>query len=109
MDGSDVAAVDMAVDLDPSPSMAMSWKDKLLGVDSTSFVKKFMESDGGSDGDFILLEGDVIRSTINGIPAIDFSDRVKQILYKEMEMTVVLKLLGRSISYGAIHNRISSL
>lgn len=50
----------------------------------------------------------MIRSSINGIPTIDFSDRIKLILYKEMEMTVVLKLLGRSIGYSALHNRLSN-
>lgn len=72
-------------------------------------MKEHLATGDGKDRDLVLLEGDVIRSTINGIPRIDFSDRIKQILYKEMETNVVLKLLGRSIGYNAIHNRISSL
>ncbi|MBA0864767.1 hypothetical protein Goshw_005922 [Gossypium schwendimanii] len=67
----------MAMDLDPSPKISTSWKDKLLGVGSTSSDKEFMESNGGRDEDLILLEDDVIRTTINGIQAIDFSDQVK--------------------------------
>ncbi|MBA0721585.1 hypothetical protein Golax_009109 [Gossypium laxum] len=70
----------MAMDLDPSPKISMSWKDKLLGVGSTSSDKEFMESNGGRDEDLILLEDDVIRTTVNGIRAIDFSDQVKQIV-----------------------------
>ncbi|MBA0584006.1 hypothetical protein Gorai_014840 [Gossypium raimondii] len=99
-DGFDVVAVDMVVDTDPSPSMDMLWKDKLLGVGLAGSVKEFIESDEGSGGDHILFEGDVIRSIVNGISTIDFLDRVKQILYKEMEtmcgdgVDQVTRLLG---------------
>ncbi|PPS05656.1 hypothetical protein GOBAR_AA14994 [Gossypium barbadense] len=99
----------MAVDSAPSSSMIMSWKDKLLGSGSIGANQGIAGFDEGSDGDFILLEDNVIRSTINGIPRIEFSDRVKQILYKEMELTVVLKLLGRNISYGVLFNQVSNL
>ncbi|MBA0566860.1 hypothetical protein Golob_011634 [Gossypium lobatum] len=74
----------MAMDLDPSLKISMSWKDKLLGVGSTSSDKEFMESNGGRDEDLILLEDDVIRTTINGIQAIDFSDQVKQIVIAQI-------------------------
>ncbi|KAH1064903.1 hypothetical protein J1N35_029890 [Gossypium stocksii] len=103
-DRSDAFSVDMVVDFVPPSSMTMSWKDKLLGAGSYGAGQGSAVLDGGSDGDFILLDDDVIRSTINGIPAIDFFDRVKQILYKEIEMTVVLKLLERNISYGILFN-----
>ncbi|PPD68656.1 hypothetical protein GOBAR_DD34464 [Gossypium barbadense] len=89
-------AVDMVVDLDPI--LTLSSKDKLLG----KCVADFGEVVVGSDGD-------VTRSTINRIPTIDFSDRIQQILFKEMAMTVVLKLLGHSIGYVSLQNRISSL
>ncbi|PPS02341.1 hypothetical protein GOBAR_AA18327 [Gossypium barbadense] len=90
----------MAMDSDPPLSATMSWKDKLFGAGLSCAGQEVAGVDGGSDGDFILLDDDIIRSTVNGIPTIDFSDRVKEILYKEMEMTVVLKLLGQNISYG---------
>ncbi|KAG8488864.1 hypothetical protein CXB51_016750 [Gossypium anomalum] len=49
--------------------------------------------DSASDGDI-----DAVKvSIVNGIPAISFSDRVKEILYKEMELTIIIKLLGRNI------------
>ncbi|MBA0580563.1 hypothetical protein Gorai_022773 [Gossypium raimondii] len=55
----------------------------------------------GRDSDLELLEGDVRTTIVNGIPTITFSNRVKEIMFKEMELTVVLKLLGRPISqYG---------
>ncbi|MBA0826440.1 hypothetical protein Goarm_011289 [Gossypium armourianum] len=33
-------------------------------------------------------------SNLNGIPTIDFSNRITKILIKGMELTVVVKLLG---------------
>lgn len=57
----------------------------------------------------MLLEGDVIKSIVNGISTINFPNRIKQILFKEMEKAVILKLLGRRISYVALHSRISCL
>ncbi|MBA0645476.1 hypothetical protein Goklo_013575 [Gossypium klotzschianum] len=87
----------------------MSWKDKLLGVGLIASGKEHMVSGNGSDGGLVLLEGDVIRSTVNGILEIDFSNRIKYILYKKMETMVVLKLLGHTIGYVALYNRIRNL
>ncbi|PPS13624.1 hypothetical protein GOBAR_AA06953 [Gossypium barbadense] len=99
---------DMLVETRSSPSI--TWKDKLLGINSGYLDKKGLVSSGYSaDEDLEFLEGDIHRSMVNGIPAIDFSERIQQILYKEMEQTVVLKLLGRNISYGALNTRISRL
>ncbi|KAH1045761.1 hypothetical protein J1N35_036545 [Gossypium stocksii] len=83
----------------------MSWKDKLLGgpVVSNSVCDGVS---AGKEADLELLEGDVRMSVIDGIPIIDFSDRVKEILFKEMELTIIVKLLGRNIGYNALHNRI---
>ncbi|MBA0653904.1 hypothetical protein Goklo_021004 [Gossypium klotzschianum] len=75
--------IDMIVESNSIPTL--SWKDQLLG--------------NGLD---------INRYIVNGILAIDFSDRIEQILFKEMETTVVLKLLG-SIGYLALNNRVSSL
>ncbi|KAK5772251.1 hypothetical protein PVK06_048531 [Gossypium arboreum] len=60
----------------------------------------------GNDNDFVLLDGDVNTSIIDGIPDIEFSDRIKEIFFKEMELTVIVKLLGRNIGYNALYNRI---
>ncbi|MBA0575688.1 hypothetical protein Golob_027418 [Gossypium lobatum] len=75
-----------------------------------SFTKKvrFKKPGTRGDEDLVLLNGDVTISIVGGIPTIDFSDRIQQILFKGMELTVVLKLLGRSIGYAALQNRISS-
>ncbi|XP_016715514.1 uncharacterized protein [Gossypium hirsutum] len=110
-DGLEDDSVDMIVDsvISPTPS----WKDKFLGRESASFELERDVSavgvDDGCNGDFDLLTDDVQISIVNGIPAINFFDRVKDILLKEMELTVVIKLLGRSIGYNTLHNRISSL
>ncbi|MBA0561535.1 hypothetical protein Golob_018354 [Gossypium lobatum] len=84
-EGFDEEAAAMAVD--SNPTLNLSWKDKLLGGKSR----------------------DVSMTMVNGIPTIAFSGRIKEILFKDMELTIVLKLLGRSIGYNALHNRILSL
>ncbi|MBA0777453.1 hypothetical protein Gotri_005470 [Gossypium trilobum] len=55
---------------------------------------------------FDLLEKDIVRSSINGIPAIYFSERINQILIKDIEHTMVIKLLGRNIGYAALQKKI---
>ncbi|MBA0568863.1 hypothetical protein Golob_006330 [Gossypium lobatum] len=109
--GIDEASVDMVVD--PDLISAPSWKDKLLDGDPNhSMMDRNVSSfgrDSASDGDFDLLAGDVQTSIVNGVPAISFSVGVKEIFLKEMELTVVIKLLGQSIGYNTLHNRITSL
>ncbi|KAG8478613.1 hypothetical protein CXB51_028415 [Gossypium anomalum] len=106
-DGFDNLPDVMAVhhNLPPNPS----WKDMLLGgASSVSVVNhndSSIESDRGRDGDFDLLDEDVQTTIINGISAINFFDRIKEMLFKEMELTVVIKLLGRNIGYNTLHNR----
>ncbi|MBA0856710.1 hypothetical protein Goshw_001926 [Gossypium schwendimanii] len=56
-------------------------------------------------GDFELLEVDILRSSVNGIPSIHLSKWVNQILIKDMVCTVVIKLLGRSIGYSTLYNK----
>lgn len=35
--------------------------------------------------------------------------RLREVLVKDMETTIVVKLLGRNIGYGVLHDHISSL
>ncbi|KAH1038326.1 hypothetical protein J1N35_040069 [Gossypium stocksii] len=86
-----------------------SWKECLVGTGL--WVKgKVATMDNFDDGeDFELLDVDVMRSSVNGIPSINFSKRVNQILIKDMEYTVVIKLLGRNIGYSTLQNKIYSL
>ncbi|MBA0556568.1 hypothetical protein Golob_026656 [Gossypium lobatum] len=41
--------------------------------------------------------GDIMRSFVNGIPSINFSKRINQLLINDMTYTTVIKLLGKSI------------
>ncbi|PPR99566.1 hypothetical protein GOBAR_AA21101 [Gossypium barbadense] len=94
----------MAVDHEPQPSM--TWKERLLGGHGAAFESVRDGPFADNENEFELLEGDVNMSIIDGIPAIDFLDRVKEILFKEMELTIIVKLLGQNIGYNALHNRI---
>ena len=47
--------------------------------------------------------------TENDMPMLKFSDRVKGILARSIECSVVVKLLGRTIGYRVLYNRIMAL
>ncbi|KAH1098639.1 hypothetical protein J1N35_015560 [Gossypium stocksii] len=96
--------VSMAVDTEPQ--QAISWKDKLLGTSVGISASGQAMLFAGNDNDFDLLDGDVNTSIIDGILTIEFSNRINEILFKEMERTVIVKLLGRNIGYNALFNRI---
>ncbi|MBA0734685.1 hypothetical protein Gogos_018583 [Gossypium gossypioides] len=104
----------MLEDLD-SPSKGsdspakVSWKQMFIGKGEQNQDENLKSLGKNCDGDLEFLEGDVKKSMVNGIPAIEFSERIQQILFKGMETTMVLKLLGRNIGYATLFNRISSL
>ncbi|MBA0742268.1 hypothetical protein Gogos_015342 [Gossypium gossypioides] len=100
-DESDDSLANMVVD--SSPVSEVSWKDKLLGGSVSNSL------DGATNLDLEFKDGDIRRSNLNGIPAIVFSDHITKILIKGMELTMVVKLHGRNIGYGALYNRITSL
>ncbi|KAH1089757.1 hypothetical protein J1N35_017014 [Gossypium stocksii] len=83
--------------------------DKLLGGGVAYSNGDLKGIFGRNESDFELLEGDANMSMVEGIPAIAFSDRINDILFKKMELTVILKLLGRNIGYNVLHNRILNL
>lgn len=58
--------------------------------------------------DFEILDADILRLVVNGTPSIEFSDKINQILVKEMEITVVLKLLGHNISFTVSQTKSST-
>ncbi|MFQ6659132.1 hypothetical protein Gotur_028145 [Gossypium turneri] len=76
------------------------------GEDSTAnrSTKKVQFKDGIDDS----LANMVVDSSSIQL-AIVFSDRITKILIKGMELTMVVKLHGRNISYGDLYNRITSL
>ncbi|MBA0680201.1 hypothetical protein Goari_011913 [Gossypium aridum] len=58
-----------------SSDQPTSWKDKLVGHSSIS-VKKRLDKKEHLD----ILEGDIQKSFVNGVPYITFSERIHQIL-----------------------------
>lgn len=80
-----------------------SWKDKLIG--QQNMVNKETEE----DDDIKVLEWEIQTATINGTLAINFSDRIFQILVKHKDNAVVIKLLGRSIGFSVLQRKIYSL
>ncbi|MBA0853128.1 hypothetical protein Goshw_013832, partial [Gossypium schwendimanii] len=46
-----------------------------------------------NEGEIEFLEYNVKKTIVNGIPAIEFSKRIQQIILKDMKTTVVLKSL----------------
>ncbi|MBA0670414.1 hypothetical protein Goklo_025405 [Gossypium klotzschianum] len=55
---------------------------------------------------FFLSEQDVKKSIVDGVPSIDFSDRVYQILEKEMSTSIILKMLGWNIGISTLQNKL---
>ncbi|MBA0761466.1 hypothetical protein Gotri_024114 [Gossypium trilobum] len=101
-DSKTIQDVEMVAESTSAPNL--SWKDMVLG-------KGFTESKESSivhstNGDFSLLKGDVKKSVINGILAIDFSNRIQKLL---MSTSVILKLLGMNIGVVALQNKVYML
>ncbi|MFQ6660121.1 hypothetical protein Gotur_028737 [Gossypium turneri] len=97
--------LDVIMDPIRATGKPLSWKDRLLGTRLRADVRtKTMNNFNGKD-DFKLSETDIVRSSINGIPSIHFSEQVNKLLIKDMACTVVIKLLGRSIGYSALYNK----
>lgn len=92
--------------VDDSATPLTSWKDKLLGQ-SSKLVD--LGKDGDETDDIELPEDDVLISSLHGSSSIEFSKHIRQILFRDMENTVVLKLLGHNIGYTALLNKIYSL
>ncbi|MBA0819824.1 hypothetical protein Gohar_000014, partial [Gossypium harknessii] len=76
---------EMVVDTMTTPTLP--WKDLVLGNKSDG--QKVVDEINPLDKDFALQDGDVNKS--NGIPSIDFLERIHQLLVEEMATSVVLK------------------
>ncbi|MBA0555948.1 hypothetical protein Golob_026093 [Gossypium lobatum] len=90
--------------IDLASSQLIYWKDKLVGHS----VKVALNGPEEKE-DFDILEGDIKKSFVNGMPSISFSNRIHQILIQGMDNTVILKLLGRNIGFSILQNKIYSL
>ncbi|MFQ6647978.1 hypothetical protein Gotur_021476 [Gossypium turneri] len=100
---------DESRDMDLSNESTLFWKNRLVGKGQSDLKKTTEGIDPEYDDDFEFCEGDIRKPTINGIPLIEFSERVHQFLIQDMSITVVLKLLGCNIGYVALFNRIHSI
>ncbi|KAL4303837.1 hypothetical protein GQ457_10G008500 [Hibiscus cannabinus] len=52
------------------------------------------------DDDIDILEEDVYFGEVDGIPSINFSDRIQQLSLKSLDLTLVVKVLGRRPSHS---------
>ncbi|KAK8561554.1 hypothetical protein V6N12_048620 [Hibiscus sabdariffa] len=95
----------------PSPlllasAVPLSYKDKLLASNPPLQVGSNAFSDAE---DVTLVDGDVTRSTVDGLISIVFSERVQALAVKNFDLTVVVKLLGRRIGYNTLRQRLLDL
>ncbi|KAL4362829.1 hypothetical protein GQ457_04G015580 [Hibiscus cannabinus] len=88
--------------LSPNPA-PLSYKDKLMASDPPLQVgvNTFFDAE-----EVTLVEGDVTRSTVDGLISIVFSERVQALAVKNFDLTVVVKLLGRRIGYNTLRQRL---
>ncbi|MBA0792766.1 hypothetical protein Gohar_017238 [Gossypium harknessii] len=80
----------------------VSYRNKLMGSQNSMNPFQALE-------DIEVQEGDVKTKVISGIPSIIFFERVHKFIEKKMAKTVVIKLLGRKITFNAILNIIKIL
>lgn len=106
-DNFDEEASSMAVDSDPPPKLL--WKEKLLGWVGVASNLDSRDYSTGIENEIELLDGDINTSVIDGVPTIAFSNHVREILFNEMKLTVILKFLGCNIGYNALYSRIINL
>ncbi|XP_039026681.1 uncharacterized protein LOC120160324 [Hibiscus syriacus] len=76
---------------------------------NNTIVDRCYDEDILDDEDIEIQEGEVVRSIIDGLILIDFSDRINSLAAKSLDQTVVLKLLGRRIGYNTLKSKICEL
>ncbi|XP_050217298.1 uncharacterized protein LOC126668126 [Mercurialis annua] len=82
----------------------MSFKDKVLQSD-----RERAGSLAGDFEEFTVSDSDVVVYREGSMPSITFSNRVQEELSKQWKATVIVKLLGRSIGYRSLCNRLESM
>ncbi|XP_017636648.1 uncharacterized protein LOC108478683 [Gossypium arboreum] len=93
---------DMMIEL--SSDQPTSWRDMLVGQSSKNGSNGLDEKEA-----FDILEGDIQRTVVNGVPSITFSERIHQIFIQGMDNTVIVKLLGRNIGFSVLQNKFCSM
>lgn len=81
-------------------SKPISFKDAVLNSRSVNL---------SVDDDLELREEDVRKEVVDGVPTIEFSNRVYALIEESMSTTLVVKLLGRRVRYNALWNKACSL
>ncbi|KAK5771206.1 hypothetical protein PVK06_047391 [Gossypium arboreum] len=79
-----------------------TYKFTLMGALSNPSQNMFVEED------FPFIDGN-ITEVIEGVPLITFSDRVQKYIEHKMAKTIIVKLLGKKISFNALLNKVSHL
>ncbi|MBA0682904.1 hypothetical protein Goari_024590, partial [Gossypium aridum] len=59
--------------------------------------------------DINLLNRDVLTEVVDGLPLIQFLEKVQALIHKSMDKTIVIKLLGRQIGFNVLLNKINAL
>ncbi|MBA0805364.1 hypothetical protein Gohar_004885 [Gossypium harknessii] len=90
--------------IDSSLKKPISWMDMLVGQSSKDTLIDLEGKD-----DLNILDGDIQKTFVNGVPSISFSDRIHKIIIQGMENTVILKLLGRNIGFSVLQNKLYNL
>jgi len=78
-----------------------SFRDKLLNRDT--------ERDSDEAEEVVIREEDVVIKKDEAIPSISFSERVIDLLFQSMKLAVVVKLLGRSIGYKRLKDKLINM
>ncbi|MBA0856246.1 hypothetical protein Goshw_025338 [Gossypium schwendimanii] len=59
--------------------------------------------------DINLLNRDVLTEVVDGLPLIQFLEKVQALIHKSIDKTIVIKLLGRQIGFNVLLNKINAL
>ncbi|MBA0872939.1 hypothetical protein Goshw_023771 [Gossypium schwendimanii] len=87
----------------PKAVMAkVSYKNTLIRSLTTSDSPQNVE-------DFELQEGDVMTEMIDGIPSINFFERVHKFIERKMATAITVKLLGQKIAFNALLSKVMML
>ena len=82
----------------------ISFRDKLLMLNGKQRDMNMEESE-----DVEILEGDVRRRKENGVLIVEFSDRIHCLLAKSLKKSIIVKLLGRGISYKILCFKVENM
>ncbi|KAI5351227.1 hypothetical protein L3X38_004118 [Prunus dulcis] len=77
----------------PVPPLPMSFKDKVSGLSGMADDHLII-----GDGDCMVMDGD--------IPSINFSESIKDCLYRPWRTSVIIKLMGRPLTYNFLRARL---